>query len=180
MYRINSIIHIFLLLAFGCYTDIALAQTGSHITGSPHNAPETVVWFSEPREITDIRLLLQAGKKQEAIELARKYMNKLQGIAGLEAQVFRYYGLNALCAALTSAGQLHEAIENCSRAIKMFPKRWQALNNRAVAYYISGQTELALQDYNLALSQVQESKPLAELIQHNIDLVNAKKAGTGQ
>ena len=173
-------LRISLLLALFCYADNAMAQTGSRITGSPHNAPETVVWFSEPQEITDIRLLLQAGKKQEAVELARQYLDKLHGVVGTEAQVLRYYGFNALCAALTSTGQLHEAIENCSRAIKLFPKRWQALNNRGVAYYVWGRIDLALQDYSLALSQVQNSKPLTDLIQHNIDLANAKKSGTGK
>lgn len=179
MNRIIIPFYFSLLLACCCYTNIAVAQrTGSRIANSPHNAPETVVWFSEPREITDIRLLLQDGKKQEAIAMARKYLNKLQGVAGMEARVLRYYGLNAMCAALTSNGELEKAIETCNRAIKMFPTRWQAINNRGVAHYVSGHIDLALQDYNLALTQVQDSKPLTELIQHNIDLANAKKSGT--
>lgn len=179
MNRIIIFIHIFLALACCSYTNVAMAQTtGSLINNAPHYTPETVVWFNEPREITDIRLLLQNGKKQEALTLAREYLRKLHGIAGMEAKVLRYYGINAMCVALTSNGELHEAITTCSRAINMFPTRWQAINNRGVAHYMSGNFDQALKDYNLALTHVQASKPLTKLIQHNIDLANAKKSGT--
>ena len=169
-----------ILLASTCVTTAVQAQTGSHIKDNTVKTPETVVWFSEPREITDIRLLLQQGQKQEAVKMARDFLQKLRGIGGSEAQVRRYYGLSALCSALTTTGELDEAIESCSKAVKLYPNRWQALNNRGVAYYMSGQLELALQDYNQALTTVQSSAPLTALIQHNIDLVQAKKSGTGQ
>ena len=156
------------------------AQTSSRIKGSPSKAPETVVWFTEPTEITEIRLLLQAGKKQEAVARARDFLDRLKGVSGVEAEVRRYYGFSALCSALTTTGELREAIESCSKAIKLYPTRWQALNNRGVAYYMSGQFDRAMQDYNKALAAVQGSDPLTELIQHNIDLVNTKKSGTSQ
>ena len=157
-----------------------LAETGTRIKEGAQNTPETVVWFSEPREITDIRLLLQNGKKQEALTKARDYVDKLKGVPGAEAQVRRYFGLNALCATLTSTGELKEAIASCTQAIDIFPTRWQALNNRGVAHLLSNKLDLAQQDFTLALKQVQDSEPLSDLIQHNITLVETKRSGAGQ
>ena len=153
----------------------AWAQTGTHLKGGGHKMPEIVVWYSEPREITDIRLLLQAGKQAAALEKARNYVASLHNVAGTEAEIRRYYGLSALCAALTSSGELPKAIDSCTAAIDIFPTRWQALNNRGVAYYASGQIDKAMQDYSLALNQVQDSEPIMELIQHNIALAGPKK-----
>ena len=75
-----------ILLASTCLTTAVQAQTGSHIKDNTVKTPETVVWFSEPREITDIRLLLQQGQKQEAVKMARDFLQKLRGIGGSEAQ----------------------------------------------------------------------------------------------
>ena len=153
----------------------AMAQTGSRIKEGGGKQPETVVWFSEPTAITDIRLLLQAGKKQQAIEEARDFVSGLRSVAGAEARTFLYFGLSALCSALTSIGEYQEAIKACSEAIDIFPSRWQALNNRGVAYYAWGKIDLALQDYRQALSLVEGAEPVVEMIQHNLKLAEAKK-----
>ena len=134
--------------------------------------------ISQPLEITDISLLLQEGEKERAVKKARAYVASLENVDGFEAQQRRYYGLNALCAALTSTGELDEAIDTCSQAIKLYPARWQALNTRGTAYYVSGQIDLALTDYRQALSQVHKSNPLTDLIKHNIRLAKAKKLNT--
>ena len=156
------------------------AQTGTHIKGAEVKSPQTVIWFSQQTEITEIRLLIQDGKKQEAVAKARAYLERLQGISGRGAEARRYYGLCALCSALTVTGELDEAIESCDEAVTLYPKYWQAFNNRGVAHYMSGQYDLALEDYNQALGIAKDSDPPTELIQHNIDLVQAKKSGTKQ
>ena len=178
----NRIIFTFtfsIILVFSCSPRVSPAQTGTHIEGNTTKQPQTVVWFSEPREITEIRLLLQSGQKQAAVDRARDFVYGLRNIYGIEARVRRYFGLSALCSALTATGEFKEAIENCSRAIDLYPKRWQALNNRGVAYYMSGQLDLALKDYNQALIAVQPSDALVELIQHNIALIEARNTGDG-
>ncbi|MBF8269851.1 MAG: TPR REGION protein [Gammaproteobacteria bacterium] len=154
---------------------IAWAQTGSHIKDGGGKMPETVVWFDEPREITDIRLLLQEGKNQLAVDKARDYVANLRNVPGVDAEKRRYFGLSALCSALTSSGELAEAIKACSDAIEIYPTRWQALNNRGVAHYVSGQLDQSLQDYRQALSLVRDLVPVTELLQHNIALAEAKK-----
>jgi len=173
---LTLIASILLICAFP--VDKVQAQTGTHIKGAEVISPETVIWFSQQTEISEIRLLIEDGKKQEAVAKSRTYLKTLNGVSGRGAEVRRYYGLCALCSALTVTGELDEAIESCGEAIKLYPKYWQAFNNRGVAYYMSGQYDLAQEDYNQALDIVKGSDPPTELIQHNIDLVQAKKSGT--
>ena len=176
----RKILVVFLSLLFvsaGHYKVVA-QSTGTRIKEVDSTYPESVVWFGKSHEITGIRLLLQEGKKERAVEKAHAYVASLENVGGAEAKRRRYYGLNALCAALTCTGKLNEAIDTCSRAITLYPTRWQALNNRGTAYYVSGQIDLALTDYRQALSQVQESETLTDLIQHNIRLAEAKKSNT--
>lgn len=176
----NRIVYIFFmsLLIFLTNQSVVTAQsTGTRLKDHESNYQKSVIWFSQPREITDIRLLLQDGKKELAVEKARDYVASLENISGPDAKQFRYFALNALCAALTSTGETNEAIDTCSRAIEINPSLWQAINNRGTAYYVSGQIESALADYRNALNLVQGSEPLVELIQHNIGLAEKKTSG---
>jgi Flp pilus assembly protein TadD len=166
---------VFLLFVSANYYQVAAQSTGTRIKKVDSAYAESVVWFSQPREISDIRLLLQNGEKERAIKKAREYVASLEHVGGVEAEQRLYYGLNALCAALTSKGKVDEAIDSCSRAIKLDSTRWQALNNRGTAYYISGKIDLALKDYRAALKQVQGSETLPDFIQHNIRLAEEKK-----
>jgi len=166
-----------LFVSAGHYKVVA-QETGTRIKEVDSSYPESVVWFRQPHEITAIRLLLQEGKKERAVEKARDYVASLENARGAQAKQRRYYGLNALCAALTCTGELNEAIDTCSQAIALYPTRWLALNSRGTAYYVSGQIDLALMDYRKALSQVEASEAVTDLIQHNIRLAEAKKSNT--
>ena len=166
-----------LFVSAGIY-EVVAQQTGTRIKGADSFYPETVLWLDQPYEIDAIRLLLQEGKKERAVEKARDYVESLENVRGAEAKQRRYYGLNALCAALTSTGELNEAIDTCSQAIALYPTRWLALNSRGTAYYVSGQIDLALMDYRKALSQKGVSEAVTNLIQHNIRLAEAKKSNT--
>ena len=127
------------------------------------------------KQLSQIRSLLQTGKNELAVEKARVFVASLKTVSGNEARQLRYFALNALCAALTSTGEIKEALDACSRAIKLNPSLWHAINTRGTAYYVSGQFEPALKDYRKALSMVKGSKPLVDLIQHNIELTENKK-----
>jgi tetratricopeptide (TPR) repeat protein len=166
-----------LFVSAGIY-EVVAQQTGTRIKGADSSYPEMVLWLDQPYEIDAIRLLLQEGKKERAVEKARDYVESLENARGVEAKQRRYYGLNALCAALTSTGELNEAIDTCNQAIALYPTSWLALNSRGTAYYVSGQIDLALKDYHKALSQVGASEAEANLIQHNISLAEAKKSNT--
>lgn len=165
------------LFALSGHVDV-IAETGSRIIGGGGKYPGNVIWFTEPREINDIRLLLQAGKKQLAVEKSRSYVARMVQVPGFEALVRLYYGLNALCSALTSIGDLSEAIDTCSDAIEIYPARWQAINNRGTAYYVSRQYTQAMQDYKQALNIKPNAGRATEIIQHNIKLTETKLAKT--
>jgi tetratricopeptide (TPR) repeat protein len=164
-----------LFVSAGIY-EVVAQQTGTRIKGADSSYPETVLWLDQPYEIDAIRLLLQEGKKERAVEKARDYVESLENARGVEAKQRRYYGLNALCAALTSTGELNEAIDTCNQAIALYPTSWLALNSRGTAYYLSGQIELALMDYRKALSRVEGLEAETDLIKHNISLAEAKKS----
>jgi tetratricopeptide (TPR) repeat protein len=155
-------------------------ETGTRIKEGSRTYPESVVWLTPPHEIIAIRLLLQEGEKDRAVEKARDFVASLENVRCAEAKQRLYYRLSALCAALTSTGELNEAIDTCSQAVELYPTHWQALNNRGTAYYVSGQIDLALTYYWDALSELQESDPVTELIQHNIGLAEAKKSNTNE
>ena len=174
MIRKISIFIISLLFVISGRYAAAEESTGTRIKDVESYYPKSVVWFSEPGEIREIRTLLQEGKKDLAVEKARDYVARLKTIAGPEAKQLRYFALNALCAALTSKGDIKEAVDACSRAIKIYPSFWEALNTRGTAYYVSGQNELALNDYRKALGIVKGSESLVDMIQHNIGLVEEK------
>ena len=171
-----SIFILLFLFGFSGLCTAAEEATGTRIKGVDSNFPTSVVWFSEPNEIVAIRSLLQEGKKELAVMKAREYVASLKNAAGADAKKFQYFAFNALCAALTSKGEIKEAVDACSRAVKLNPSLWQALNTRGTAYYLSGQNELALEDYRQALEIVQGEDSLVELIQHNIELVENKMA----
>ncbi len=176
MKRKISIVIISILFVFSGLYAAAEESTGTRIKGVDSNYPTSVVWFSEPNEIIAIRSLLQEGKKELAVIKAREYVASLKNVSGADAKRLRYFAFNALCAALTSKGEIKKAVDACSRAVKLNPSLWQALNTRGTAYYISGQNELALEDYRKALEIVQGEDSLVELIQHNIGLVEGKMA----
>ena len=169
------IVFLSLLFVWAGHSEVLAQQTGTRIKDIDSSYQESVVWFDMPHEITDIRLLLQKGERERALEKARIYVASLENVDGTQAQRRRYYAFNALCAAQTSLGKIDEAIDSCSKAIAIYPTFWQALNNRGTAYYVSGQIDLALKDYRKALSHVQGSETLTELVQHNIGLAEAKK-----
>ena len=178
MNRKILIVLLSLLFVSGGIYKVVAQQTGTRIKEGARAYPEAVLWLTQPHEITAIRLLLQEGKKERAVKKARGYVASLENVRGAEAKQRRYYAFSALCAALTSTGELNEAIDTCSQAIALYPTRWQALNNRGTAYYVSGQFDLALTDYRKALNQVGVSEEVTDLIQHNIRLAEAEKSKT--
>jgi tetratricopeptide (TPR) repeat protein len=166
-----------LFVSAGIY-EVVAQQTGTRIKDIDNIATESVFWLKQPREIKTILSLIQEGKKKRAVEIARDYAASLENTRGAGAKQRRYYAFSALCGALTSTGELNEAIDTCSQAIALYPTRWEALNNRGTAYYVSGQIDLALTDYRKALDQVGISEEVTDLIQHNIRLAEAKESKT--
>lgn len=160
------------------YSLATAAAAGQSSTGSHLDSRVTdldVIPFSEPDEVSNVRRLLQDGRGPEAVAAARNYLARLERDKTQEqGATYRYFALNALCGALTQVGELDEAIATCSRAIKLNPQHWSAVNNRGTAHYVSGSYEEALADYQDALTLAPEEA--AETIRHNIQLSEDKLA----
>lgn len=151
------------------------AQTGSRLRSSTF--PKTVFWFGEPGEIREVRVLLNRGEVDKAIGVAEDFLHFLDTSGSVLGGHItnRYFALNALCVALTAGGRLGEALAECSKAVDLSGKRWQAYNSRGVVYYLEERMDDALADYRAALSLVKAKSGSAGIIRHNIELAEARK-----
>ena len=154
-------------------TVAAFAATGSRLD-TPAPAGFTYI-INGHSEVEEIRRLLQNNLVDSAVLKAREFVKRQEEVRDADSRVQLYYGLNALCGALTAANSLDEAITNCDRAIELDPERWQAFNNRGTAYFQQGKLDLALSDYRQALAMTGKSEQASRIVQHNINLVEEKK-----
>ncbi len=132
-----------------------------------------VLQLNESSVLDDIQKLLNDGKSEEAVDLARRNLESFDRtlrVAPDERLPARYFALNALCVALTQHGDSDEAIQACSQAISILPQRWSAINNRGTAKYVAGRYGEALSDYRLALRVAPPEENIVATIEHNIDL----------
>ena len=115
MNRKILIVFLSLLFVWAGHSEVVAQQTGTQIKDVNSSYQTSVVWFDMPTEITDIRLLLQGGEKEAAVEKARAYVASLDNVNGVQAKRRRYYAFNALCASLTSVGKIDEAWYSATR-----------------------------------------------------------------
>lgn len=154
----------------------SFAQTGSRLGVS--SQPQTTIWMGPPGEIAEIRSLLQQGEKEKAITAARKFLAFVETDASHGSGYYQYYALNALCAALSTDGQLDEAASRCDRAIKMRPSRWEAINSRGTVHYAAGRYAAAVSDYRRALELEPDSGDVTILLRHNLELAEGRLSGS--
>lgn len=159
----------------------AEAQTGSRL--KTQVSPLTTLWMGPPGEIAEIRMLLQNGKTEEAVAVARKFVFFLSttsesGSGSSSAVSYKYEALNALCVALLASGELDEALEHCDKAVKLRNGDWRALNSRATVHYLAGRYSQALTDYRQALAFDDRSENASIMLEHNIALAEEKLAGS--
>lgn len=148
-----------------------IQRTGSRVASDA--TPRTVYQFEAPRETERVLRLLEQGRTEDAVELARDYLASLRSAipaSGTSLSRQRYHALNALCVALTKAGRVDEAVATCTDAVEMLPSHWTALNSRATAYYVSRQYDLAAADYQRALDVAPDDDNVLETLEHNIRL----------
>lgn len=160
-------------LAAGRHVDRTGSRVGSNATS------RSVIQLGSSNEVRRVLSLLDEGLTDEALALAEDYLDSLgsASIAYGRAVPQRYDALNALCAALTGAGRLDEALERCSEAIELLPSRWSAINNRGTAYFAQHNYVAALEDYRRA-RKFARSSHAAATVEHNIRLTEERLAAT--
>jgi len=146
-------------------------QTGTRLDS--RGARPISLQINETSAIAEIQRLLGAGETEEAVELARRYVEsfeRTQHVSFREVLPARYFAFNALCVALTQSGEGDEAADACTRAIDLLPQRWTAINNRGTARFVAERYGEALADYRLALRVAPPDPAVEATIEHNIAL----------
>jgi tetratricopeptide (TPR) repeat protein len=146
-------------------------QTGTRLDS--RGARPVSMQINETSTIAEIQRKLGAGETDEAVALARRYVESFDRtlhVSFEEVLPARYFALNALCVALTQSGEGDEAAEACSEAIAMLPQRWTAINNRGTARFVAERYGEALADYRLALRVAPADPAIEATIEHNIAL----------
>jgi tetratricopeptide (TPR) repeat protein len=163
-----------------CFIGVASAADGVSETGSRVGSGATklaVLQLNESTVVDEVQRLLDQGKTTDAIALARDYVDSFQSQQSFtlaETVPESYFALNALCVALTRNRDYDEAIETCTQAIRIQPRRWSAINNRGTAHYAAGRYGDALSDYRLALSVAPDDGNIRDTIWHNIALAEPR------
>lgn len=155
-------------------------RTGTHLDNA--GARPMVLQISEPSVLDRIQSLLGAGETEEAVRIARRYVESFDRtlrVSMHESLPPRYFALNALCIALTQHGELDEAAAACTEAIRILPDRWSAINNRGTARYVAGRFGEALADYRLALRVAPPESNILATIEHNIALTRQRQIAAG-
>jgi len=153
------------------------AQTGTRV-GSDASR-RAIMQLHEPSMVGRIQALLDEDRTEEAVSLARAYVEStLRHVAVGEGDTLpeRYFALNSLCIALTVQRAFDEAIDICDRAIRVAPERWTAINSRGTANFAAGRFAAALTDYRQALAVSPEDAAIRATIEHNIGLTEARLA----
>lgn len=126
--------------------------------------------FGNNDEMSTIRTLLNEGKIDDAVRLARKAVARFEENRSGEISRMRYNAYNALCISLTASSDFDGALKACNEAIKQYPESWQAINSRGSLNYKSGNYAEALKDYQTALRKSPEAPHIKQVLEHNVKL----------
>lgn len=177
MAKIRTIgLPVLLALAVSMGPSVASAETGSRVRAN--SLTTRTVSVLRPGELKNVRVLLQRGKIKMAAKLAGEFVDEARYAAFnseiADTRLYRAAGLNALCVALTAIEKYGEAIDACEKAIKTYPRAWQAVNSLGVAYHAQGDYKKAAEYYRRALVMAPTEGSALEIVNHNIRLVEAK------
>ncbi len=155
-------------------TQAQQARTGTHLNSKAQ--PSDILMLEVPDEVEKIRQMILSGRKNDALDVAESYIEKVERLSLRHEKLPKYYAWNAYCTVLTSLQRVEEAIAACSSAMAFEPGKWSALNNRGTAKFVGGRTQEALSDYQAALMMVDESNErVRATIEHNISLAKQRQ-----
>jgi Flp pilus assembly protein TadD len=153
----------------------APAQTGTRVGSEASKL--AIMQLHEPTMVERIQALLDENRTDEAVALARDYVDSTErhvAVGEGDRLPERYFALNSLCVALTRQRNFDEAISACDRAIRVVPERWSAINSRGTANFAAGRFAAALSDYRRALAVAPDDAAVRATIEHNIELAEAR------
>ena len=111
----------------------------------------TVLWISPSAKVAEAAFLIERGDVQQGISVTMEALEEKLTFRDRAA------AMNNLCSAKLALRQLRDAIEHCTQAVKIGNRFWQGYNNRGNAYYLMGDYEAAIRDYEQGLTIRPES-----------------------
>lgn len=153
-----------------------IQRTGTHLES--RTARPATLFINKPTAIDEILNSIQAGNHQQAVALARKHVDDLrttQVVHETTTPQTLYFALNALCVALTTAGEIEEALATCSEAIAQAPSRWTAWNSRGTTHFANQTFDAAVSDFLRANALAPDNEDIVDTIQWNIRLARERE-----
>jgi len=144
--------------------------TGTRLNSAGSANPRTVIRFQQPDEVAEIERLLGRGKTGKALKVALGFVRQVEK-SGMDSNS-RYFAHNSLCVVYSKMGENAKAIGECDLAIEAMPGHWSAWNNRGTLHYLAGNYAEAKKDYQRALRQAPNREHVAEMLRHNLSLVD--------
>lgn len=129
----------------------------------------TVLWLGHSAKVAKGAFLIERGDVHEGIRLTRKALEEKLSFHDQAA------ALNNLCTAKLALRQLRDAIDHCTTAVKIGHRLWQGYNNRGNAYYLLGNYDAAISDYERGLA----IRPESGILKLNMRMAVARKARKG-
>ena len=123
-----------------------------------------VIWLHSSDLLNQGIRALRQGNMERAISSLERFLKEPVSKRN------RVAAHNNLCIAYQYVGDLEAAVEQCSIAIKLNPKYWQAYNNRGNVHLAGGAYEAAKADYQLAL----EINPKDKAARENLKLTQGE------
>lgn len=159
------------ILALGFATNATAQTVGDPWTGA---VPGANYQFEGSGTLMNIRTLLNDGKVDEAVNLARRHAKSFErNTRSGKTSSLRYDAYNALCISLTAQKSYEDANKACNTAVEDTPGRWMAYNSRGNLKMKMGNFTEALNDYNFALDNAPSN--MKSILQHNVQLAQSRR-----
>jgi len=126
----------------------------------------TMIWLSSSAKVAQGAHLIDRGDMMQGMRVT------LEALEEELTMPDRAAALNNLCTAEVALKRLHDAIEHCTKAVRIRGSLWQGYNNRANAYFMLGNYDAAISDYNRALT----IRPEMGVLEYNLTLAIERKA----
>ncbi|MDX1580514.1 MAG: tetratricopeptide repeat protein [Alphaproteobacteria bacterium] len=150
-------------IAVAAFALFLIAPAATDVLAAPgHSKSSTMIWMAPSSKVAQAAYMLNEGEVQEGMRLSWEAIRQ----DNLEFRD-RAAAFNNLCIGSTMLRQYENAVTHCSTAHKLNAQMWQALNNRANAYFWLGRFDEAIQDYENAI----RLRPNMDILRRNLDLV---------
>ncbi len=135
-----------------------------------HRPQGQVIWLQPSPVIMQGTIMIETGLTDQVIKGMALLVAEMKRNLMLSDQVS---ARNNLCVGHLLLKQFDAALDECSGVIRLWPRLWQAYNNRANANMALGNYAAAIPDYEKAA----ELNPESNTVQGNLNLARKQLSG---